>query len=234
MVTTIGVRGLSKEKKLVLASVSPRRKELMSMGGWQFEVMPANIDEDLLPVEKPNRYVLRMAESKAGAVEDLAPRGSLVIGADTTVVGPLGKILAKPQTEKEALEMLRSLRGRVHQVYTGIVVLQTGSGVIDRDVCVTDVHMRSYSESEMHDYIVTGDPFDKAGGYAIQHEEFDPVERIKGCYANVVGLPICTLARLLEKQGIETPYPFPANRSSMFFKECPICKQLTQTRRYAI
>jgi septum formation protein len=234
MVTTIGVRGLSKEKNLVLASVSPRRKELMAIGGWQFEVMPANIDEDFLPVEKPNSYVLRMAESKANAVENLASRGSLVIGADTTVVGPLGGILAKPQNEKEALEMLRSLRGLVHQVYTGVVILQAGSGMIDRDVCITYVQMRSYSESEMHDYIATGDPFDKAGGYAIQHEEFDPVERIKGCYTNVVGLPICTLAHLLEKQGVKTPYLFPANHSSMHFDRCPICKQLTQTRRYAI
>jgi septum formation protein len=92
---------LSKEKKLVLASVSPRRKELMAMGGWQFEVLPAGIDEDLHPDEKPQPYVLRMAKSKACAVAGLAPRDSLIVGADTTVVDPQGEILAKPQDEKK-------------------------------------------------------------------------------------------------------------------------------------
>ena len=204
------------------------------MGGWQFEVLPAGIDEDLLLAEKPHKYVLRMAESKACAVAKRAPLDSLIIGADTTVVGPQGEILSKPQNKKEALEMLSRLRGRVHQVFTGVVIMQAGQDVIDRDVCVTDVYMRSYSETEMHDYIATGDPFDKAGGYAIQHEEFDPVERIKGCYANVVGLPVCTLARLLEKQGVKTSYPLPADSSSLQYDECLICEQLTHPKRFVV
>ncbi|MFO7624620.1 MAG: Maf family protein [Anaerolineales bacterium] len=222
---------MSKEKKLVLASVSPRRKELMAMGGWQFEVLPAGIDEDLHPDEKPQPYVLRMAKSKACAVAGLAPRDSLIVGADTTVVDPQGEILAKPQDEKEAVEMLRRLRGRVHQVLTGVVVLQAGRNTIDQDMCVTEVYMRSYSETEMHDYIATGDPYDKAGGYAIQHEEFNPVERIKGCYANVVGLPVCTLARLLEKQGVKSPYLLPADSSTNQYNQCPVCRQLTHLKR---
>jgi MAF protein len=199
------------------------------MVGWQFEVLPAGIDEDHLLVENPHSYVLRVAESKACAVANQVPPGSLIIGADTTVVDPQGEILAKPQNEMEALDMLRRLRGRIHQVYTGVVVIQVGNGVIDWDVCVTDVHMRSYTETEMQDYIKTGDPFDKAGGYAIQHEEFNPVERINGCYANVVGLPVCTLACLLEKQGVETPYPLPAKSSSIQYDQCPICEQLTRS-----
>jgi MAF protein len=226
---TIGEMGLSNGIKLVLASVSPRRKELMAMGGWQFEILPAGIDEELLLTEKPHGYVLRVAESKARAVANQVSRGSLVIGADTTVVGPRGDILAKPQNEKEAREMLQRLRGRVHQVYTGVVVLQVDNGTIDRDLCVTDVYMRSYTDTEMQDYIATGDPFDKAGGYAIQHQEFNPVERIEGCYANVVGLPVCTLAHLLKKQGIETPYQFPIDGSSIEHAQCPICKLLTHS-----
>jgi septum formation protein len=220
---------LSKDNKLVLASVSPRRKELMAMGGWQFEVLPAGINEDLLLAEKPHAYVLRMAESKVCAVAGQASRGSLVVGADTTVVGPQGEILAKPHTEKEALEMLRRLRGRVHQVYTGVVVMQVDDGTINRELCVTDVYMRAYTESEMFAYIATGDPFDKAGGYAIQHKEFDPVEKIKGCYANVVGLPVCVLARLLEQQDIKTFHKFPPDSRSIQYDQCPICKQLNQS-----
>lgn len=220
---------MSDEKKLVLASVSPRRKELMEMGGWQFNILPAGVDEDLFRTEKPQDYVLRIAGSKARAVAQQVSHGSLIIGADTTVVGPQGEILAKPQDRKEALDMLQRLRGRVHQVYTGVVVMRVDNGTIDQDLCVTDVYMRSYTESEMHQYIATGDPFDKAGGYAIQHQEFNPVERIKGCYANVVGLPICTLARLLEKQGVETPNQFPVDGYSIQPDQCPICKQLARS-----
>jgi septum formation protein len=219
------------EKKLLLASVSPRRSELMAMGGWQFDVLSAGIDEDILPAEKAHSYVVRMAESKARAVAKLAPHHSLVIGADTTVVSPDGEILAKPQNETEALEMLHCLRGLVHQVLTGVVVMQAGNVIIDQDVCVTNVQMRSYTEVEMQDYIASGDPFDKAGGYAIQDEKFDPVKAIDGCFANVVGLPVCSLARLLQKHGVEPTYQLPANNDPSQFNNCPICQQLTRGRK---
>jgi len=204
----------------------------MALGGWQFQVMPAQINEDLLPAESPHVYVLRMAEHKARAVSNQVPPGSLVIGADTTVVSPQGDILAKPLDHQEALAMLGCLRGRTHEVLTALTVISLGDGRVNQDVCVTEVEMRPYSEAEILDYIATGDPFDKAGGYAIQHQEFDPVQGIKGCYANVVGLPVCTLARLLEMFGIETPNKLRILSSNFEYEGCPICMELTNNHRW--
>lgn len=224
---------MSREKILVLASVSPRRRELLALGSWQFQVMPAQINEDPLQAESPQDYVLRMAEQKARAISNQVPPGSLVIGADTTVVSPQGDILAKPLDRQEALAMLGCLCGRTHQVLTAVAVISVEDGRAVQDVCVTEVEMRPYSEAEMLDYIATGDPFDKAGGYAIQHQEFDPVQGIQGCYANVVGLPVCTLARLLEMFGIETPNNLPKQRSHDQYKQCPVCAQLTTNQRWS-
>jgi len=204
----------------------------MALGGWQFQVMPAQINEDLLQAESPRAYVLRMAEGKARAVSNQVPPGSLVIGADTTVVSPQGDILAKPLDHQEALAMLGCLRGHTHEVLTAVAVISAGDGRAIQDVCVTEVEMRPYSEAEMLDYIATGDPFDKAGGYAIQHEEFGPVQRIKGCYANVVGLPVCILARMLEKSGVPFPITFPAQRSPHQYEKCPVCLQLRDNNRW--
>lgn len=214
--------------KLILGSVSPRRKELMSLGGWEFDVLPANVDESMLVDEGAREYVLRIAEEKARAVSKSTPSGSLVIAADTTVVDPEGIILAKPGHEREAYEMLDRLRGRTHQVLTGVVVLHTRDGRIDREICATKVRMRSYSDQEIQAYIASGDPFDKAGGYAIQHVEFHPVEEISGCYANVVGLPVCKLTRLLETFGIETTAQVPKSCPSTDNEACSICEHLDQ------
>jgi septum formation protein len=212
--------------KLVLGSISPRRKELMNLGGWEFDIRPAHVDEDLLPEEEPRKYVLRVAASKARTVAAQVATGNLVITADTTVVDPQGKILAKPQHEQEAKEMLERLRGRTHQVLTGIAVMRAFEGPLYQDVCVTDVKMRDYSMDEMMAYIASGDPFDKAGGYAIQHQKFHPVEAINGCYANVVGLPVCTLGQLLKPFGIETPAGVPKDCPSKNYTDCSICEQL--------
>jgi septum formation protein len=212
--------------KLILGSVSPRRKELMSLGGWVFDIMPADVDENILQNENAREYVLRIAEDKARAVSRSVPDGSLVIAADTTVVDPEGTILAKPMHEVEAHQMLDRLRGRVHQVLTGVVVLHTSNDLTQRDVCATEVRMRSYSDQEILAYIQSGDPFDKAGGYAIQHAGFHPVEEINGCYANVVGLPVCTLARLLETFGVQTAVQVPKDCLPTQDTPCSICKQL--------
>jgi septum formation protein len=212
--------------KIVLGSISPRRKELMILGGWEFDIRPAHVNEDLLPEEEPRKYVLRVAASKARTVAAQVATGSLVITADTTVVDPQGKILAKPQHEQEAIDMLERLRGRTHQVLTGIVVMRAPDGPLYQDVCETDVCMRDYSMDEMRAYIASGDPFDKAGGYAIQHQEFHPVDEISGCYANVVGLPVCTLAQLLRNFGIETPAGVPQECPSKNNTDCSVCEQL--------
>ena len=198
----------------------------MAMGGWVFDIMPADVDESSLKDEGAREYVLRIAEHKARSVCESAPPGSLVVAADTTVVDPLGSILAKPIHEQEAYEMLDRLRGRIHQVLTAVVVIRAPQGSIEREICATNVRMRSYSDDEIQAYIASGDPFDKAGGYAIQHAEFHPVEAITGCYANVVGLPICTLSRLLESFGIETKVQVPAGCPSTHYTACSICEQL--------
>jgi MAF protein len=158
----------------------------------------------------------------------VAPSGSLIIAADTTVVDPDGDILAKPMHEGEAFEMLDRLRGRTHQVLTGVVVLLATEGLIKQEVCATHVRMRPYTDREIQAYIESRDPFDKAGGYAIQHIEFHPVEEITGCYANVVGLPVCTLARLLESFGVETKVQVPEGCPSTHYSACSICERLDQ------
>lgn len=185
----------------MLASNSPRRKEIIAWGGWEFNIWPAEVDERPEPGESPSAYVLRLAESKARTVAAIAPPTALVIGADTDVVDG-GAILGKPVDAKDAEAMLRLLRGHTHQVYTAIAVLCTQDDSLLTDLCVTDVPMRNYSDEEMLAYIASGDPLDKAGAYAIQHEEFDPVESLQGCFANVMGMPLCHLTRTLRKLGV--------------------------------
>jgi septum formation protein len=186
---------------LVLASNSPRRKQLLALGGWEYKVLPVDIDEGQHYGENPEKYVVRLAQEKANAAAmQLAPT-SLIIAADTCVVDG-DKILGKPSNEDEAWEMLKQLRGRMHLVYTAICVLDAETRQTSSDLCRTDVFMRSYSEEEISNYIASGDPLDKAGAYAIQHHGFDPVEKIDGCYANVVGLPLCHLERKLRKLNI--------------------------------
>jgi MAF protein len=189
---------------LVLASNSPRRKQLLQLGGWAFQSIAADVDEDPLPGEEPRAYVLRLAREKAQVGAQKAPEAQVVVAADTTVVDGV-EILGKPANQAEAAAMLGRLRGRRHQVYTGLAAWRREDGLELCDVCVTAVIMRDYSEAEIQAYVATGDPLDKAGAYAIQHTGFDPVERIEVCYANVVGLPLCLLSRLLAQLGLPPP-----------------------------
>ncbi len=211
---------------IILASNSPRRRRLLAFTGWTFDVRPVDIDESPMPGEPPDQYVLRLAESKARAASAAALPGQAVLAADTTVADGL-TILGKPSGAAEARQMLRSLRGRMHIVYTAVAVLRkeiepceaTGTpphpaaSIVHRretaqivtDVCATRVWMRSYTDVEMEDYITSGDPFDKAGAYAIQHPVFQPVERIAGCYCCVVGLPLCAAVRALARFGLTPP-----------------------------
>ena len=172
--------------------------------GWAFQIRPADIDESRLPGEAPGAYVLRLAEEKARAAGKLASEGMLVVAADTTVADG-DDLLGKPASASEARVMLRQLRGRSHQVYTAVAVLDPARNRLLHDLCATQVPMRRYSEDEIEAYIASGDPFDKAGGYAIQHAQFHPVEDLRGCYASVMGLPLCHLTRTLRKLGIHPP-----------------------------
>ncbi len=215
--------------RLVLASNSPRRKQLLRVGGWTFTVMPAEIDERSLPGENPLAYVLRLAESKARMVAGLAPDEALVVAADTTVVDRTERgevILGKPSDAVEAEAMLRRLRGRTHQVYTGLAVFRPADGILLTDWCATAVPMRAYTDAEMQAYIASGDPIDKAGAYAIQHPGFRPVENLDGCYANVMGLPLCHLTRTLGRLGIHPSADVPAGCQALLHYDCPVFNQV--------
>jgi septum formation protein len=210
---------------LVLASNSPRRRQLMALGGWTFTLIPAEVDESPLLGEHPKEYVLRLAESKARAAASVAPEAALVVAADTTVADS-GEILGKPADTRQAEAMLRRLRGRSHQVFTALAVLRSIDGWLLTDWCRTEVPMRLYSDEELSAYIATGDPFDKAGAYGIQHEGFRPVERLGGCYANVMGLPLCHLVRTLREMGMAHEMDVPQACQAALQYNCPVYTQV--------
>ena len=206
---------------MLLASNSPRRRELLALGGWSFRLDISNIDESLGFDETPVEYVRRLARQKAQAVLARAKQQDIIIGADTCVV--IGNdILGKPANLVEARQMLLRLRGETHQVYTGIAVVRVSDGNIWTDVVVTDVPMRAYSESEIERYIETGDPMDKAGAYGIQNPDFQPVAHMEGCYASVMGLPLCGLSRLLRKAGTPPAADLASNCQKTIHYECPV------------
>jgi MAF protein len=228
---------------LVLASNSPRRRQLIALGGWEFTVFPAQVDESVYPLEEPGDYVRRLALSKAKSVS--ASLGgsisseTIIVAADTAVVNPLDaeaaldgfEILGKPADARQAAQMLKSLRGRIHQVYTALVVFRLDDGVLLDDLCITDVPMRDYSDEEMIVYIESGDPFDKAGAYAIQHSGFRPVQNLHGCYANVMGLPLCHLTRLLERLGVPATRNVPRSCQENLDYSCPVFQHILGVRQ---
>jgi len=206
---------------LLLASNSPRRKQLLALGGWEFTTCPADVDETILPGEAPRDYVMRLAQAKARTSARKALPEQAVIGSDTAVIID-GDILGKPADSAEAESMLRRLRGRTHQVFTGIAVFRPADGKFAADLCITDVPMRDYSDDEIRTYVATGDPLDKAGAYAIQHPGFQPVASMSGCFASVMGLPHCHLARLLKEFGMRPATDLPANCQAFLSYQCPV------------
>ena len=207
--------------ELVLASNSPRRRELLSLGGWAFISRPADVDESQHSGEAPATYVLRLAETKARTCAAGASTGQVILGADTAVVDG-NALLGKPRDSRAALEMLKNLRGHTHQVLTGLVVLRPADGARITDLCVTDVPMRAYRDDEIEAYVATGDPLDKAGAYAIQDAAFHPVEGLRGCYASVMGLPLCHLTRSLRRLGIAPRTDIARECQSALKYACPI------------
>jgi len=188
---------------LILASHSPRRAELLRNAGFAFEVRPVHVDERIRSGESALEYVRRLAREKAvAALEGEAP-GAVSLGADTTVVLD-GHCLGKPVNEAEARQMLARLSGRAHQVMTGVCVawVQRANGV--ETLCeaeITEVEFAALSEAEIADYVATGEPMDKAGAYAIQGRASRWIPRIRGCYFNVVGLPVALTSALLKRAG---------------------------------
>lgn len=187
--------------KLVLASASPRRRELMSLLGVPFEIIVSNVVEVIDKLLPPEEMVKDLALQKARAVVDNLDQG-LVIGADTIVV-IAAKIMGKPANEEEAFTMLKELSGQEHQVYTGIALVDKVSGGQEVAAEVTMVKFKELTDGEIRAYLATGEPFDKAGAYAIQGRAAVFIEGIKGDYNNVVGLPVYRLAQLLKRFNVE-------------------------------
>lgn len=183
-------------RPIILASASPRRRELLAQAGFNFEVIPAHVNEDVLPGEDPKTYVVRLARDKAEAVYgQLRVPEAIVIGADTTVTID-GHILAKPEDARDAARMLRKLSGRTHQVITAVAIASALG--TDASAEVTSVEFLRLSDEEITAYVATGEPMDKAGAYGIQGYAARWIPRIEGCYFNVVGLPIARVASMLK------------------------------------
>ncbi|OGS36381.1 MAG: septum formation protein Maf [Elusimicrobia bacterium RIFOXYB2_FULL_49_7] len=184
-------------KSVILASASPRRRELLKSCGLRFSIMPGNVDEDS-SLKKPSFIVRELAARKAMAVAKQARRG-IVIGADTIVVFR-GSIIGKPEDERDAMRILSLLNGTFHRVYSGIAVVDAGSGRMKTDYDVSAVKMRALSKDEIKRF--SKKHLDKAGAYAVQETGDAFVERIEGDYFNVVGLPLGKLRKLLKSFGI--------------------------------
>ena len=194
---------------------------MLSLGGWKFSISIADIDESQLPAESPGDYVLRLAKTKARKSAENANPGGVVIAADTTVVDR-GAILGKPTDKSDAVRMLKRLRGHTHQVYTGLALLRVSDDNALTDLSVTDVPMRNYSDEEIDAYVQTGDPLDKAGAYGIQHSDFHPVENLAGCFASVMGLPLCRLTYLLKQFEIYPAMVVGLHCQAELHYDCPI------------
>jgi septum formation protein len=186
---------------LILASQSPRRAELLRNAGFYFEVRPADVDERVRAGEAPIEYVKRLAREKALAVLATSAAGTVVLGADTTVVVD-GECLGKPVDSEDARRMLTRLSGRSHEVMTGVCVAwwhkdRTASSEVEAEI--TKVEFAEMSEDEIAAYIALGEPMDKAGAYAIQGMASRWIPRIRGCYFNVVGLPVARVCAMLAR-----------------------------------
>jgi septum formation protein len=185
--------------KFILASVSPRRKELLELVGLEFDVVPSDVDEAFRETETPRDHVMRLSREKALAVTAMHP-DAWVLGADTIVLVN-GEILGKPQTKDEAREMLRKLSGREHKVISGFTVLKKTGGAVFTDAVESTVVFKKLSADEIEWYVGTDEPYDKAGGYAAQGIGASLIREICGSYTNVVGLPLCEVVDALRQMG---------------------------------
>ena len=185
---------------IVLASASPRRSELLSQVGIEFEVVPSNIPEEPLDGETPDEHVMRLSFEKASEVAGKVGTGKWVIGSDTVVIID-DEILGKPEDRADAISMLKKLSGREHKVITGYSIINSSSGKEIKKAVETAVKFKTLAEDEIKGYVDSGEPMDKAGAYAIQGLGSFMVEGIIGSYSNVVGLPVCQIVADLEGVG---------------------------------
>jgi len=223
-----------RQEEIILASASPRRRELFALFNLPYCCVSTDLDENQLPDENPTDYVTRLALQKGEAIN----AENLVLSADTIVVCE-GEVLGKPANEQEAREMLKRMRGKPHSVLTALAFRQKSSKLLLQDICHTQVLMRCYTDAEIESYVQSGDYRDKAGGYAIQHKDFHPVAAVQGCYANVMGLPLCNLACLLQKAGIAVEVDIPEACQRHLGITCEVypqilarCMQVSQASRW--
>ncbi|MCI0478222.1 MAG: Maf family protein [Anaerolineales bacterium] len=206
---------------IILASTSPRRRELITLFDAVFQFVSADIDEAPRDHEPPEELVRRLSRAKA----ELGARdfpNSIVIGADT--IGWIDNaIIGKPCDLDDAVRMLKQLRARPHIVYSGVTIQQNARA--RTQIATTTVWMRDYSDEEIAAYVATGDPLDKAAAYAIQHDNFRPVARIDGCHANVMGLPLCHLYRALKSFGVVLTEPDRACQTHLGIV-CPVTRDV--------
>ena len=217
-------------RSLILASGSPRRGELLALTGLAIEVRPASADETPRPGESGVEMTRRLARTKVEAT----PRGGMIaLAADTTVVDG-AELLGKPTDADDARRMLAQLRGRVHTVVTSIAV-RAPDGTVLVDTCESGVPMRPYTEAEIDGYLAGPNALDKAGAYAIQDDLFDPVDRqaFDGCFANVMGLPLCHVTRTLRKMGAEPAVDVPAACMAHLGYACRVFPSILGQRREA-
>jgi septum formation protein len=189
--------------RIILASASPRRAEVLSNAGIPFETLPTGVDESRRPDERPEELVRRLAEAKARSAAARVATGAgqvIVVGADTEVVVD-GLVFGKPASAEEARAMLHKLGGRTHSVVTGLAAIRLPDGAARTEHETTLVTLAPLTPEEIEDYVSSGEVFDKAGAYAIQGRAGRFVTRVEGCYFNVVGLPLARLCRILHELG---------------------------------
>lgn len=188
---------------VLLASASPRRRDLLEQISVPYRVLPADIDESARPGEAPGPYVLRIAEEKVLAVSPMMRTGEVVLGADTAVVLD-DQMLGKPEDETEAVEMLRLLSDRTHSVFTAVCVLASGSSPETR-LNISEVSFARLDDVWIEAYVATGEPLDKAGAYGIQGWAGSQIRKVEGSYSSIMGLPLYETARLLSHAGLDLP-----------------------------
>jgi len=207
-------------RRLILASGSPRRKQLLSLLGIPFVIKAVDVDERQLDGESPPELVLRLSQAKALALGHVRA-DELVVAADTVVA--LGNtVLGKPLDVEDAFEMLCKLRDRAHVVYSGVSVWHPATRRIASEISMSTVWMREYTDDEINRYVKSGDPLDKAGAYAIQHTAFSPVDRVEGCWLGVMGLPLCHLGRALEEFDVAIPVSVGGTCQAFTQRECAV------------
>jgi MAF protein len=194
------------------------------LAGWPFRTASVPIDETARPGELPEELVQRLSLEKARAVAKAWQNGPpWILSADTVVADGL-QTFGKPASQEEAREFLRQLRGRRHRVLTGLTLLPPSNGRVWTAIAVTSVRMREYADSELEEYLKTGDPMDKAGAYGIQNTEFHPVADLEGCYANVMGLPLCHVQDLILAAGLGRHADLPGVCQAWLAHPCPVAQ----------